>query len=75
MSKDLVKEHKDFSTAAVASLSSGVLLCAFSDMHQAAEYLMGHAIWTHHFASKDLWKGVQQTILAQHPEMPTCLPN
>jgi hypothetical protein len=40
-------------------------------MHEAAEYLMGHPIWTHHFASKDLWKAMQRTILEQCPGMPT----
>lgn len=66
-------EVRDFPTPVIASLSSGVLLCKFSDMHGAAEFLMGHPIWTHHFASKDLWKEMQQTILAQCPGMPTDL--
>jgi hypothetical protein len=44
-------------------------------MHEAAEYLMGHPIWTHHFASKDLWKEMQQTILLQCPGMPTEFPS
>lgn len=42
-------ETRDFPTAVIASLSSGVLLCEFTDMHEAAEYLMGHPIWTHQF--------------------------
>jgi|KBSSwiStaDraftv2_1062776.scaffolds.fasta_scaffold1102557_2 hypothetical protein len=64
-------ETRDFPSAVIASLSSGVLLCKFSEMHEAAEYLMGHSIWTHHFASKDLWKEMQRTILEQCPGMPT----
>lgn len=68
-------ETKDFSTSAIASLSSGVLLCKFGEMHEAAEYLMGHPIWTHHFASKELWKEMQQTILSQCPGMPTEFPS
>jgi hypothetical protein len=67
-------ETRDFPTAVIASLSSGVLLCKFSDMHEAAEFLMGHPIWTHHFASKDLWQEMQKTILEQCPGMPTGLP-
>lgn len=66
-------ETKEFSTAAIASLSSGVLLCTFSEMHEAAEYLMGHPIWTHHFADKKLWREMQQTIAAQCPGVPTKL--
>lgn len=63
-------ETRDFPTAVIASISSGVLLCKFDEMHQAAEYLMGHPIWTHHFASKDLWKEMHRTILEQCPGMP-----
>jgi hypothetical protein len=64
-------ETRDFPVAVIASISSGVLLCKFSEMHEAAEYLMGHPIWTHHFGSKDLWKEMQKTILQQCPGMPT----
>lgn len=30
-------ETRDFPTVAIASLSSGVLLCDFSELHKAAE--------------------------------------
>lgn len=63
-------ETRDFPTEVIASLSSGILLCKFDEMHKAAEYLMGHPIWTHHFADKALWKSMRDTILAQHPNMP-----
>jgi hypothetical protein len=66
------EETKEFSTVAIASLSSGTLLCKFGEVHEAAEFLMGHPIWTHHFA--ELWHDIQRTILAQHPSMPTDLP-
>ena len=66
-----MSETRDFPTAVIASLSCGITLCKFSDMHEAAEYLMGHPIWTHHFADKKLWKEMQQTIAAQCPGMPT----
>lgn len=67
-------ETRYFSTAAIASLSTGVLLCKFGDMHEAAEYLMGHPIWTHHFASKELWQKMQHAVIEQCSEMPTELP-
>lgn len=67
-------ETRDFPTAVIASLSSGTLLCKFSDMHEAAEYLMGHQIWTHHFANKELWREMQQTIAGQCPGMPMAEP-
>lgn len=67
-------ETREFPTPVIASLSSGVLVCEFSALHEAAEYLMGHPIWTHHFASKDMWKEMQSTILEQCPGMPTDMP-
>lgn len=67
-------DTREFPTAVIASISSGVLLCRFSDMHEAAEYLMGHPIWTHHFGSKELWKEMQATVLEQCPGMPIDAP-
>lgn len=63
-------ETKAFSTAAVVSLSSGLLLCEFGEMHEVAEYLMGHPIWTHEFASKPMWDLMKSKLLAQHPGLP-----
>ena len=65
-----MSETREFPTRVIASLSSGVLLCDFSKMHEAAEYLMGHPIWTHQFADKDLWREMQQAIAQQCPGMP-----
>lgn len=63
-------ETREFPTAAIASLSSGTLLCDFSKMHEAAEFLMGHPIWTHQFASKELWNEMKATVAEQCPGMP-----
>ena len=63
-------EVREFPTAAIASLSSGVMLCKFDEMHQAAEFLMGHPIWTHHFASEPLWEAMCKAVLEQCPGMP-----
>lgn len=70
----MTTETRDFQTAVIASLSCGTVLANFSDMHEAAEYLMGHPIWTHHFASKELWAEMQRTIAEQCPGMPTTEP-
>ena len=64
-------ETRDFPTAVIASISSGVLLCKFSDMHEAAEYLMGHPIWTHQLADKTLTSEMKRVIAEQCPGMPT----
>lgn len=63
-------ETREFPTAVIASISSGVLLCKFGDMHEAAEYLMGHPIWTHHFASKQLTAAMRQKVMEQCPGLP-----
>lgn len=67
-------ETREFPTAVIASLSTGVSLCAFSEIHEAASYMMGWPIFTHHLADKELWSDIQQTIAAQCPSMPTELP-
>jgi hypothetical protein len=63
--------EREFPTEVIASLSTGVLLCDFSAMHECAEFLMGHPIWTHHFANEELWQAMRRAILAQRPGMPT----
>ncbi len=69
-------ETRDFPTAVIATLSSGILLCEkFSAVHEAAQFLMGHLIWTHHFANRAFQREMQQTILEQCPGMPTELPD
>lgn len=66
------KETRDFPIGVIATLSSGKMLCEkFGDVHEAAEFLMGHPIWTHHFADKQLWADMKRTIAEQCPGMPT----
>lgn len=64
-------ETREFPTAAIASICTGILLCEFNKMHEAAEYLVGHPIWTHHFADKALQAQMQAAILEQCPGIPT----
>lgn len=73
--KPTVSETRDFPTAVIASLSTGVLLCDFGEIHEAAEYLMGHPVWTHHFANKELWQKMQRAVIEQCPGIPTELPD
>lgn len=68
-----MSETRAFPTAVIASITTGILLCKFSDMHEAAEYLMGHPIWTHHFADKKLKKSMCDKVLEQCPSMPVTL--
>jgi hypothetical protein len=48
-----------------------MLVASFSAFHEAAEYLMGHPIWTHHFADKQLTADMQALVAKQCPGMPT----
>lgn len=64
-------ETREFPTAVIASITTGILLCQFGDMHEAAEFVMGSPIWTHQFADKNLAAQMRQTVLAQAPAMPT----
>ncbi len=66
-----MSQIRDFPTAIIASISTGILMCDFGDMQEAAEFLMGHPIWTHHFADKTLCAEMQRTIAEQCPGMPT----
>lgn len=62
-------QTRDFPTAVIASISTGFLLCDFGKMHEAAEYLMGHSIWTHHFANEQLNADMRRAIEEQCPGM------
>jgi hypothetical protein len=61
--------NRTFSTLALVSLTSGKLLSAFADMHEAAEHVLGHPVWTHEFASRETWDRLRATVLAQHPDL------
>lgn len=37
------------------TVASGKLFCPFDEFHQRAEELLGRPIFTHEFASRDLW--------------------
>lgn len=68
-----MSETREFPTAVIASITTGIMLCPFGDMHEAAEFVMGHPIWTHHFADRNLNADMRKTVLAQVPTMPTKL--
>ncbi len=67
----MTTETREFPTVVIASIASGIMLCeSFSMIHEAAEYLMGHPIWTHHFADKQLTEDMLAAIARQCPGMP-----
>lgn len=60
-------ETKTFPASVVVSLYGPILLCDFSKLHECAEWLAGHPIWMHEFASKALTERLRDLILFQHP--------
>lgn len=65
----MTTETKSLDPVALAGLTTGVLLSDFSAMHEAAEHVMGHPVWTHQFST--LRDKIQAAVLAQFPDMPT----
>jgi hypothetical protein len=64
-----VTETKNFPTEVLLSLASGITLCGFSEIHEAAEFVLGHPIWTHEFAIRATFDTLRELILEQHPQL------
>ncbi len=62
-------ETKNIDPAALASITTGVLLTEFLPVHEAAEWLLGHPIWTHELPRQA--DPMKAAALAQFPDMPT----
>jgi hypothetical protein len=63
---------KKFKTVVIGQVVTGLSLGApFGDTHEAAEFIMGHPIWTHEFASKDVWTKLRDKVLKQLPDWPS----
>ena len=46
--------------AAIISAYTGIMVGSFSDMHEYAEKIMEHPIFTHHFADKQLCEKLKE---------------
>lgn len=62
-----MEETREFDSAALASLVGDRLMTNFPDVHEAAEFIAGHPIWTHEFVDRDLMDEIRASIIAQHP--------
>jgi hypothetical protein len=61
-------EKREFSIGVLLSLTTDKLLCdSFSEVHEAAEFVMGHPIWTHEFADRAVWNRLKRLVLEQIP--------
>jgi len=56
-----------FNTESIASIYTGVLLCAFSEMHQDMEILAGGSVWTHQMP--EMMDMLKDDILAHVPKL------
>lgn len=65
------EETRGFDALAVAGLLTGCLFIkgGFGDIHECAEYVAGHPIWTHELADEAVWTRLRAAILAQHPDL------
>lgn len=60
-------ETKSFKTTAVIGLTSGILYGDFGELHELAEWVAGHPIWTHEFADQKLHDRLREKVFGQHP--------
>lgn len=68
-----MSETRDFPTPVVASVVSGIVLAPFTYIHECAEFVLGHPVWTHQFPA--LFADMRKAVLAQHPGLPTEIPD
>lgn len=64
-------DTRPFEIAAIGGLVSGYLLTerGFDKIHELAEHVIGHPLWTHEFAEKTLWNRCRAALVAQHPDL------
>lgn len=62
---------KTLPITSLVSLTTRHACGSFDEMHEAAEHVMGHPIWTHEFADPDLWDTMSTKVLEQFPDLPT----
>lgn len=63
-------EVRDFPTDVVLTLATGDLVAGggFDPVHEAAEFVLGHPIWMHEFAERELWQRLADCVASQHPD-------
>jgi len=59
-------DSRQFSIGAVLSVSSGRMLCDFSEMHECIEYLVGTSVWTHQLADRKFVDELKAAVIRQH---------
>lgn len=62
-----VQVEKQFATADILTLTTGIVMG--DNWHECAEFVMGHSLFCHEFASKRLWEQLRDMIYEQHPDL------
>lgn len=57
---------KTFSIGAILSVTTGILLAEFSEVHQLIEHMAGEPVWTHQIPR--VAREAEQTLLDQFPQ-------
>jgi hypothetical protein len=63
------RETKSFPIEVAVGTATGICLGSFSDIHECAEWVAGHSIWTHEFAERSLTEKLHSLISWQHPHI------
>lgn len=62
---------KNIDPAALASLTTDVLMSTFDEVHEAAEHLLGRPVFTHELARPEIAAQLCAAVVARFPDMPT----
>lgn len=63
---------KDFQLGALLSLSTGVLVAPFGDVHELLDFMTGDQLFTHQIPRAG--DACLPALLEQHPDLPTEIP-
>lgn len=65
------KRRKEYPVGVVYTLATGCTFATFGEIHEAAEWVLGAPIWTHHFALPGVWGALKNAVSRQFPELLT----
>lgn len=66
----MTTEEREWPLGVVLTLTTGMMLCdSFGQMHELAEWLVQHPIWTHEFADRELSAQLREAVLQQCPPL------
>lgn len=60
---------KNFKIEPILSITTGILLCPFDEMHDLGNFLMGRETWAHEYADKEFAEILKAALVAQFPEL------